>query len=50
MKLVSSLSLQFMKMDIQFDKLKELKFNNWTEKTEVVNVRTKQSATRSPKK
>ena len=50
MKLVSSLSLQFMKMDIQFDKLKELKFNNWTEKTEVVNVRTKQPATRGPKK
>jgi len=37
-------------LDIRFDKLKKLKLNNWTEETEVVNVRTNQPATRSPKK
>lgn len=37
-------------MDIRFDKLHKLKLNNWTEETEVVNVRTKQPVTRGPKK
>ena len=42
--------IQVDKVDILFDKLKKLKLNNWTEETEVVNVRTNQPATRSPKK
>jgi hypothetical protein len=35
---------------IRFDKLHKLKLNNWTEETEVVNVRTKQPLTKGPKK
>jgi hypothetical protein len=49
-KLVSSLSLQVENVFIRFDKLHELKLNNWKEETEVVTVRTKQPQTRGPKK
>jgi len=42
--------VQVENVDFRFDKLNKLKLNNWTEETEVVNVRTKQPATRSPKK